>query len=500
MSEIDKPGNNLPGTPAQDQMTRGGRPGDFFVRRKLKMPRRLHRVLGVGGLFGAAYGDVGSSVYYALGVVSMSALGLTPPVLMLSGIIFLFTALTYAEGATALPEAGGSGAFARRAFNDWVSFIAGWVLMMDYIVTMSISAFSAANYLGFFIPILKTWPTNSIIGIIIVAGLALINLTGVKESSRLNVILVTIDLATQIIIGVLGAILIINLPTLINNIHWGVAPTFDQLLFGISISMVAYTGIETVANLGSETKNPGKSIPRAVMMVFAAVIIMYALLSMTALSAYPVYQMPDGKWVTDLTQKFLEDPIMGIAYAMPGFLPYFLGFWVALLAATILIIATNAGMLGASRLAYFMGQRKQMPDFFGSISKRAHVPQNAILIFSVIAAVLISTGRVELLADLYAFGAVLAYTSAHVSIIALRIKEPNLPRPFKIPLNIKVKGKEIPVTAVLGGLITAATWLIVVYTHHLGRIVGFSWMAIGLIIYFLYKRYQKRHQSSSTET
>jgi APA family basic amino acid/polyamine antiporter len=184
---------------------------------------------------------------------------------------------------------------------------------------------------------------------------------------------------------------------------------------------------------------------------------------------------------------------MGIAYAMPGILPYFLGFWVALLAATILIIATNAGMLGASRLAYFMGQRQQLPSFFGGISKKAHVPRNAILIFSAIAAALISSGRVELLADLYAFGAVLAYTSAHASIIALRIKEPNLPRPFKIPLNIRIKGREIPVTAVLGGLVTAITWLIVVYTHHIGRIVGFSWVAIGLIVYFLYRRYKAKH-------
>ena len=363
-------------------------PAMFFFSAIYKLPTRLHRVLGVGGLFGAAYGDVGSSVYYALGIVSMSALGLTPPVLMISGIIFLFTALTYAEGATMLPEAGGSGAFAKRAFNDWVSFIASWVLMMDYIVTMSISAFSAANYLGFFLPLLKTWPTNSIVGMGIVGGLALINSLGLRESSRLNIVLVVIDLGTQVLVAILGAFLIINLPTLINNIHWGVAPTFDQLLFGISISMVAYTGIETVANLGSETKNPGKSIPRAVMLVFAAVILMYAFLSMTALSAYPVYQAPDGKWVTDLTQKFLEDPVMGIAYAMPGFIPYFLGFWVALLAATILIIATNAGMLGASRLAYFMGQRQQLPGFFGNISKKSHVPTNAILIFSAIAAVL----------------------------------------------------------------------------------------------------------------
>ena len=424
----------------------------------------------------------------------MSALGLTPPVLMVSGVIFLFTALTYAEGATALPEAGGSGAFAKRAFNDWVSFIASWVLMMDYIVTMSISAFSAANYLGFFLPALKTWPVDSLVGIVIIAGLAMINIMGLRESSRLNIILVVIDLVTQIMIAVLGAFLIINIPTLIQNIHWGEAPTFDQLLFGISISMVAYTGIETVANLGSETRNPGKNIPRAVMLVFAAVIMMYAFLSMTALSAYPVYQASDGKWVTDLTQKFLEDPIMGITYALPGYLPDLLGFWVALLAATILIIATNAGMLGASRLAYFMGQRQQLPDFFGSISKRARVPQNAIIIFSVIAASLVLTGKVELLADLYAFGAVLAYTSAHVSIIALRIKEPDLPRPFKIPINIRIKGRDIPVTAVLGGLITATTWVIVVYTHHIGRIVGFTWVGIGLLVYYLYRRYKKKQK------
>ena len=499
MKTPDKPQNTTPPSPSQDHLTRGDRPGNLFLRRQIKLPVHLHRVLGVGGLFGAAYGDVGSSVYYALGIVSMSALGLTPPVLMLSGIIFLFTALTYAEGATMLPEAGGSGAFARRAFNDWVSFVASWVLMMDYMVTMSISAFSAANYLGFFWPVLKTWPTNSFVGIAIIAGLAFINVKGLRESSRLNVFLVVVDLVTQVLVAVLGAFLIINIPTLIQNIHWGVAPTFDQLLFGISISMVAYTGIETVANLGSETRNPGKNIPRAVMLVFAAVIMMYAFLSMTALSAYPVYQAPDGKWVTDLTQKFLEDPIMGITYAMPGFIPYFLGFWVALLAATILIIATNAGMLGASRLAYFMGQRQQLPGFLGGISKKSRVPQNAIFLFSVIAAALVMTGKVELLADLYAFGAVLAYTSAHVSIIALRIKEPDLPRPFKIPINVRIKGRDIPVPAVLGGLVTAGTWFIVVYTHHIGRIVGFSWVGVGLLIFYLYRRYKRKHPASPSE-
>jgi APA family basic amino acid/polyamine antiporter len=458
----------------------------------MPLPKHLHRVLGVSGLFSTAYGDVGSSIYYALGIVAMAALGLTPAVLMLSGILFLFTALTYAEGATALPEAGGSGAFARRAFNDWISFTASWVLMLDYIVTMSISAFSAANYAGYFIPALRVWPINSIVGIGIVVGLAIINIRGIRGSSRLNITLVIVDIITQVSVAVLGVLFIISIPRLIQNIHWGVAPTAEQLLFGVSISMVAYTGIETVANLGSETRHPGKSIPRAVLLVFATVIALYAFLSMTALSAYPVYQAADGRWVTDLTQHYLEDPIMGIAYSMPESIRPILGFWVSILAVTILTIACNAGMIGSSRLAYFMGQRQQLPSAFSRISATARAPRNAIIIFAIIAGILISTGRVTLLADLYAFGAMLAYTAAHASIIALRIKEPNLPRPFKIPLNIRIHQREIPITAVLGGLATGITWFIVVYTHHFGRIVGFTWVAIGLVIYVLYRRFKHK--------
>jgi APA family basic amino acid/polyamine antiporter len=464
------------------------KPGDKVFRPRRTKRFHLRRVLGVTGLFSTAYGDVGSSIYYALGVVAMSALGLTPPVLMISGVIFLFTALTYAEGATMLPEAGGSGAFAYRAFNPLVSFIAGWALMLDYIVTMSISAFSAINYLGYFFPFLAKWPANSMGGIIVVMLLALINIRGIQASSRLNIVLVLVDVLTQITIAILAVLLVVNIPTLIRNIHWGVAPTTNQFLFGISISMIAYTGIETVSNLGSETKSPGKSIPRAVILVFIAVFILWALLSMAALSAYPVHQAADGQWVTDLTQRFLHDPILGIANVMPVSIRPVLSFWVAFLAVTILTIATNAGMLGASRLAYFMGQRQQLPSAISKISQRARVPLNAILIFSVIASVLIAIGHITLLADLYAFGAVLAYTAAHASIIALRIKEPNLPRPFKIPLNIHIRGKEIPVTAIFGGLATFITWFIVVYTHSIGRIAGFLWLAIGLIIYFIYRR------------
>lgn len=468
--------------------TSPARPGDRVFRPLRAKHFHLRRVLGVPGLFSTAYGDVGSSIYYALGVVAMSALGLTPPVLMISGVVFLFTALTYSEGATMLPEAGGSGAFAYRAFNPWVSFIASWLLMLDYIITMAISAFSAVNYLGYFFHPLGTWPWDSVGGIVVVAALAFINIKGIRASSRLNIALVFIDLFTQVTIAVLALLIVVNIPTLIHNIHWGIAPTSHQFLFGISISMIAYTGIETVSNLGSETRDPGFSIPRAVLMVFIAVFVLWALLSMAALSAYPVHQTLDGRWVTDLTERFLHDPILGIANVMPAVIRPVLSFWVAFLAVTILVIATNAGMLGASRLAYYMGKREQLPAVISKVSPSARVPFNAIIIFSVIAGLMLIPGKITLLADLYAFGAVLAYTTAHASIIALRVKEPELARPFKIPLNIKIKGKEIPVTAVLGGLATLITWFIVVYTHAIGRVVGFSWLGIGLLIFFLARR------------
>ena len=426
-----------------------------------------------------------------LGVVAMSALGLTPPVLIISGILFLFTGLTYAEGATMLPESGGTGAFARRAFNDFISFVASWALMLDYLVTIAISAFSAANYLAHFLPAMGTWPINSLAAIVLVALLVGINIIGIKESTRLNIALICVDILTQLTIAVFGVLLIINIPTLIHNVHWGVAPTLNQLLFGISISMVAYTGIETVANLGSETRRPAKTIPRTVLLVFGTVLFLYTFLSMTALSAYPIHQF-DNQWVTELTQRFLNDPILGITYAFPESIRHILSFWVAILAVTILTIATNAGIIGASRLAYFMGLRQQLPSTISSISARSRVPLKAIIIFAALACMLILVGQLTIMADLYAFGAMLAYTMAHVSIIALRVKEPNLPRPFKIPLNIRIGGKAIPITAIIGGLATAGTWLIVIWTHHYGRIVGFAWVVVGLIIYIVYRRFTHR--------
>src|SRR6476661_7359895 len=237
----------------------------------------LRRVHGTGALFAACYGNVGSSIYYALGVTAAFALGLTPLALILAGFIFVTTALNYAEGTAALPHAGGSSSFARRAFNGPIGFLVGWVQLLNYTATVSISAYFAISYLGVFgkyLPLLAHLKNNDeahvIATIVLIFALIVLNVFGIQESSVLNLVLAFTDLITQFVLVILGLVLLLNVSTVIHNIHLGVAPTWDNFLASVSIAMVSYTGIETISNLSEEAKNPGRSVPRATFWVIAA--------------------------------------------------------------------------------------------------------------------------------------------------------------------------------------------------------------------------------------
>lgn len=499
-----------------------------MARRRFRKVYELKRVLGWPALYSTAYGNVGSSIYYALGVVAAFALGLSPLVFMVAGLVFALTSFSYAEATSAVPEAGGSSSFARRAFNELASFGSGWALMLDYIITIAISAFYVPNYLAVFIPVLKTWPANTVGGIVVILFLVIMNVIGVKEAARLNITLALLDLATQLFLIIIGLFLLLSPDVLLSNIHWGVAPTWHQLLYGISIAMIAYTGIETVSNLAEEAREPHKDVPRSIIMVLVTVLAIYAAISVISLSVMPVHEAikdpstnkvvavidqqgatvnekgevvsvsGDRVWVSDLSEKWLEDPIMGIVRdsnrGLASHLPTLAGIlaaWVGILAATILLIATNAGILGISRLSYSMGQHKQLPPLLSKLHRRFQTPYMAIVFAGIIAAILILPGKVDLLADLYSFGAMLAFTSAHVSVVALRIKEPGLSRPFKAPLNLKIGNVELPLTAIAGGIITFAVWLIVAYTHAIGRTVGLIWLGLGFLLYVAYRRSRK---------
>ena len=345
-------------------------------------------MLGTPALFATAYGNVGSSIYYALGVTAAIALGLTPLVFVISGLIFACTAATYAEGTVNFPEAGGSSSFARHAFNELVSFGAAWAQMLNYVITIAISAFFVPHYLSIFAEPLRTNPWDIIVGIGIVILLVAINIVGVQEAAALNILLAVVDFATQLLLVLLGFFLVFSPHTLHANVHWGVAPTWANFALAIPVAMIAYTGIETVSNLAEEARDPRRSIPASIRLVAIAVFAIYFTLPLVALSALPVYKDAAGDYVTKLglppPDGYINDPVLGLVdnLGLHGFVLNAAQVYVGVLAATILFIAANAGVIGASRITYSMSSYRQLPEVFRRLHPRFKTPWLALIVFA----------------------------------------------------------------------------------------------------------------------
>src|SRR4051794_6881395 len=453
--------------------------------------RGLERVLGTGALFSTAYGNVGSSIYYALGLVAIYALGMTPIVFLIAGLIFACTAATYAEATTMYPEAGGSSSFARHAFNEFWSFFAAWGQMLNYIITVAISAFFVPHYLGIFWPALRHSPGDIVGGIVIVAMLAVLNIVGIREAAGINIFLAVVDFATQLVLVLLGCILVLSPDTLINNIHLGTSPTWNDFLIAIPVGMVAYTGIETISNMAEEAKDYGKTIPRSIGGVVIAVMAIYALLPAVALSAMPVKNGVTQLGLSEDKGGYAGDPVLGIVKNIDlGGLQHAAEIYVGVLAATILILATNAGLIGVSRLTYSMGQYRQLPDKLRTLHPKFRTPYIAILLFGFIACLTMLPGQADFLGQMYAFGAMLSFTIAHLAVITLRLKQPDAERPWRGPGQIKLKdGKTIPLFAVFGAVGTGMAWLVVTLLNFTTFGVGLAWLAIGIGTYVLYRHH-----------
>ena len=444
----------------------------------------LERVLGTGALFSTAYGNVGSSIYYALGLVAGYALGMTPIVFLIAGLIFAATAATYAEATVMYPEAGGSSSFARHAFNEFWSFFAAWGQMLTYIITVSISAFFVPHYLGVFWEPLGESPADVIAGIGVVVLLGALNIFGVREAAGLNVFLALVDFFTQLLLVVVGVTLVFSPDTLVDNVDFGTYPTLSDFLVAIPVGMVAYTGIETISNMAEEARDYGKTIPRAVGAVVFAVAVIYAFLPAVALSAMPVV---NGE--TALATEFSGDPVLGVVKNMDlGMLQGAAEVYVGVLAATILFIATNAGLIGVSRLTYSMGQHRQLPEALRQLHPKFRTPYVAIIVFGAIACVTIIPGQADFLGVIYAFGAMLSFTVAHLAVIKLRWTEPDRERPWRGPINLTVAGRSLPVFAVVGGIGTGLAWVVVTVLDVRVLVSGLVWLAIGITTYVIYRR------------
>jgi APA family basic amino acid/polyamine antiporter len=451
----------------------------------------LQRVLGTGALFSTAYGNVGSSIYYALGLVAIFALGMTPVVFLIAGLIFACTAATYTEATTMFPEAGGSASFARRAFNEFWSFFAAWGQMLTYIITVSISAFFVPHYLGVFWEPLGESPADIVAGILVVVVLAGVNIVGVKESAGVNVFFAVADFLTQVLLVVVGVVLVLDPDLLVSQIDFGTAPTVSDFLIAIPVGMVAYTGIETISNMAEEARDYGHTIPRGMGLVVIAVFVIYAFLPAVALSAMPVR---DGETTLALPKEdggYADDPILGVVANIDlGALQGAAEIYVGVLAATILFIATNAGMIGVSRLTYSMGQYRQLPEGLRALHPKFRTPYVAIIVFGLIACVTILPGQAEFLGTIYAFGAMLSFTVAHFAVVALRVKQPDRERPYRSPGTIRWRGRDLPVLALVGGLGTAASWIVVSVLNIETLVAGTVWLALGVTTYVVYRRRQ----------
>jgi basic amino acid/polyamine antiporter, APA family len=465
-------------------------------RSRRRRQQTLERVLGTPALFATAYGNVGSSIYYALGLVAGIALGLTPLVFVISGLIFAATAATYAEGTVRFPEAGGSSSFARHAFNELVSFGAAWAQMLNYIITIAISAFFVPHYLSIFWSPLRSNPWDIVGGVIVVVLLVLLNIVGIREAARLNILLAVLDFGTQLLLVVVGFALVFNPHVVFSaNLHWGVAPTWRQFLLAIPIAMIAYTGIETVSNLAEEARDPPRDIPRSITWVAGAVFAIYFTLPMIALSALPVEKTVNGyQTLLGLGPDqggFKNDPVLGLVknLGLHGQVLHASEIYVGILAATILLIATNAGVIGASRITYAMASYRQLPELFRRLHPKFKTPWLSLLVFAgLLSIIVLLPGQTDFLGNMYAFGAMLSFTIAHVSVIALRMSTRDDPEAFKVRPSLRIRGVDWPLFAIFGGLGTGIAWIVVVIQKPGPRWAGLGWLVIGLIGYVVYRR------------
>jgi basic amino acid/polyamine antiporter, APA family len=442
--------------------------------------RGFQRVLDAPTLFSVAYGEIASSLYFALGIVAAYALGLTPLVLLGAGVFFLIVSLSYAEGTAAIPERGGAATFVRRAYNDVLGFLTGWALFLDYLIVIALSTVFMPHYLGTALGIeaLRESPWDMIVAVAVILAIAAVRLARRSQLHPAGIAVAGLDLATQLLLVILGLSLVVSPEALTQGVDLGVAPTWDNLAFALPLAMLAFTGLETVANLAEEAREPGRTLPRSLFSAIGLVVVLTALIAAVGISAFPV---ENGR--TALGEEWLKAPLAGIVDALQVHLPDWVGdallVYVGLTGALVLLTAATTSVSGFTRLAYSLGEHGQLPRSFGRLNRRTLVSPQAIVAAAVISIALVVgsalvSDDVAALASLYSFGVLLAFAAAQLAVFRLRMTEPELPRPFRAPL----------LAPLIGAPLAIAVWVLAMVTHPAARYTGPMWLALGLAVYF----------------
>jgi APA family basic amino acid/polyamine antiporter len=456
----------------------------------------LQRVLETPSLAAVAYGEIASSLFFALGVVAQQALGFTPWVLLLVGGLFLLVALSYAEGTTALPETGGAATFVRRAFNDPLGFLTGWVLLLDYVIVIALAGLFVPHYFGHAVgwDALTDSPVDVYVGIAVIIVVAGVRFLRRPSLYRLAIAIAVVTVVAQLLLVALGLPFLVSLHNLGQGLDLGTAPTWSAIAFALPAAMLAYTGLETVANLAAETREPGRTLPRSLFVGIGAAVAISFLIAIVALSAYPAHPDPDGPggFASDLGTVWLRAPLVGLGAAFGGELPGVvvdaLRIFVGLTGTLILVAVVTTSFSGAGRLTYSLGRHDMLPRPFGRLNRRTLISPASIVSTAAIAVGVLLIARmagesVRFLTSLYSFGVLIAFTAAQVAVVRLRYTEPGLARPFRVPGNVRVRGVEVPLAALVGAPLTLTIWIAAIATHDAARVAGPIWLVVGAVVY-----------------
>jgi basic amino acid/polyamine antiporter, APA family len=445
------------------------------------------RTLGSPVLFAIVYAALAAGVYFSLGVVADHALGLTPLIFLAAALLFGLAAMTYVEGASLHPERGGSTVFARHAFNELWSFVAGWAILLDYIILIAVCAFSATHYAAAFYAPLGHGTPELLLALGIIVAIAAGAIRGYSSSRvRRLAVLVVADLVLQVGLVVLGLFTFFSWDVLTAGIELGTTPGWDDVVFALGVATVVLIGLESASGLSGEVAVSQRGLRRLVTSATASVAVVYVGISLVALTALPVV---DGR--TQLDARDLDAPVLGItrAFSQPWLADGLT--WAFAIAATLTLIeAAASAMLGLSRLAYSLSTNRQIPSGLGRLHPKYGTPFIFIVIAALIAGGLVAPLDLDFLVGIYAFGALVGLFLAHVSVIRLRYREPEGARPYAIPLSVPFRGGSLPLPAVLGALLALVAFASVLGFHGGARYVGTAWMLAGVVLYVAYRSTQ----------
>jgi APA family basic amino acid/polyamine antiporter len=449
----------------------------------------LKRLIGIPWLFAVGYLAVGFSLYFSLGIVAERGLGLTPLIFLGAGVMFVLTTFTYTEGGAMYAERGGSNTFARYAFNELISFVAGWAVLIDYIIIVAIAAITVPHYLTPIAPEFGEADGEIIVAATVIAGVSVANVIGSTGAlrRRLYIVIALADFALQVAVIGVGAIVVLDPELLTDQLDLFTSPTLSDAIYAGVIATVALAGIEAASGLAPDLDWDERGLRRVVNLGLIVVPILYAAIAAIALMAVPVVPGPDGPH-TALGEEFSEEPILGVVQSFdPAWVADTMQWAVVLVAPAVLIWAASISMLGLSRHVYTLATNRQIPSWLGKLGRQTGTPYIAIWVAAVIALGLVIPTDVNALAGLYAFGITLAVAIAHLSVIRLRYADPERERPYRVPFNVPFRGGSLPLPAVLGAVVAIAAWVSVIAIHDEARWLGGGWMLFGLLAYVVYR-------------